>query len=198
MTNFDELLSNFQPQGDVKENPLDFFTGTPERQEPTPEEHDLTRLENDIREIFNSRRLVNKVLAGLLGVIGSTAGVHLFAKLGIPTLATSTLGGVVVIVAFGSALTAIRIEQGKPHIGGEFFVGLAQALGIAGSVYAGTHDYRELSHVAAKGKNQFLTEVKDFTVTPQPPDFTRMGLAGLGLTLLVIAVAIFKGGTRNG
>lgn len=193
MTNFDELLNSFQPQGNATESPLDFFTSTPEPKPATPEDLDLERLEGDIREIFNSRRFVNHVLVGLLGVMGSTAGVHLFAKLGIPALATTTLGGVVVIVAFGSALTAIRIEQGKPHIGGEFFVGLAQALGIAGSVYAGTHDYRELSSVAAKGKTQFLTEVKEFTITPQPPDFTRMGLAGLGLALLVLAVAVFKG-----
>lgn len=198
MTNFDELLSNFQPQGNANENPLDFFTPTPESKTPTPEDLDLERLEGDIREIFNTRRCVNHVLAGLLGVIGSSAGIHLFAKVGIPAIASTTLGGVVVIVAFGSALTSIRIEQGKPHIGGEFFVGLAQALGITGSLWLGTQEYRQLSAVATKGKNEFLTEVKDFTITPQPPDFTRMGLVGIGLVLLVVAVAIFKGGTRNG
>lgn len=197
MTNFDELLNSFQPQN-ANENPLDFFTSTPETQEPTPEEKDLTRLENDIQEIFNSRRFANKVLAGLLGVIGSTAGVHLFAKLGIPALATTTLGGVVVLIAFGNALTSIRINQGRPTVDGDFFIALAQAFGVTGSLWLGAYEYRHLSHVAAKGKNEFLTEVKEFSVTPQPPDFTRMGLIGIGLALLVIGIAVLKAGTRNG
>lgn len=198
MTNFDEILSSFNPQGSTPQNDPFDFTITPDREAPTPEDLDLERLENDIREIFNARRCANKVLTGLLGVIGSTAGVHLFAKIGIPTVASATLGGVVVLIAFGNALTSIRINQGRPTVDGDFFIALAQALGVTGSLWLGTQEYRQLSAVATKGKNEFLTEVKDFTITPQPPDFTRIGLAGVGLALLVVAVAILKGGTRNG
>jgi hypothetical protein len=198
MTNFDELLNNFQPQGSTSPNDPFNFTSAPERQEPTPEELDLTRLENDIQEIFNARRFANKLLTGLLNVIGSTAGVHLFAKLGIPALASTTLGGVVVLIAFGNALTSIRINQGKPNVDGDFFIALAQAMGVSGSLWLGAQEYRQLSHVARKGTSTFLSEAKEFYVTPQPPDFTRVGLVGVGLALLIVAIAIFKGGTRSG
>jgi hypothetical protein len=198
MTNFDELLSNFQPQRSTPQNDPFNFISTPEHHESTPEELDLERLENDIQEIFNARRFANKLLTGLLGVIGSTAGVHLFAKLGIPALATSTLGGVVVAIAFGNALTSVRIENGRPTVDGDFFIALAQALGVTGSLWLGASEYRQLNHVAQKGTSTFLTEVKEFSVTPQSPDFTRIGLVGVGLTLLIVAIAIFKGGTRSG
>jgi hypothetical protein len=198
MTNFDELLNSFQPQETAQQDTvIDFFNPTPVQREPTPEERDLERLEGDIREIFGTRQFINKVLAGLLGVIGSSAGIHLFARLGIPAIASSTLGGVVIALAFGNALTSIRIEQGRPHIDGEFFLNLAQALGITGSMWVGAQEYRELSGLAAKGKSEFLTEVKNFEVAPQPPERARMGMVGIGVALLIVAIAVLKG-KRNG
>ena len=198
MTNFDELLNSFQSQETVQQDSvIDFFNPVPEQREPTPEERDLDRLEGDIREIFGTRQFINKVLAGLLGVIGSSAGIHLFARLGIPAIASSTLGGVVVALAFGNALTSVRIEQGRPHIDGEFFLNLAQALGITGSMWVGAQEYRQLESLATKGKSEFLTEVKNFEVRPQPPDFARMGMVGIGVALLIVALAVLKG-KRNG
>lgn len=198
MTNFDELLNSFQSQETAQQDSIvDFFNPTPEQREPTPEERDLERLEGDIREVFGARRFVNNVLAGLLGVIGSSAGIHLFARLGIPAIASSTLGGVVVALAFGNALTSVRIEQGRPHIDGEFFLALAQALGITGAMWVGAQEYRELSGLATRGKNEFLTEVKNFEVVPQPPDFARMGMVGIGVALLIVTIAVLKG-KRNG
>jgi hypothetical protein len=93
MTNFDELLNSFQPQ-EASENPgFTFFDAQPKQQEPTPEEKDLQRLEGDIHSIFESRRLLNKAIATFSAVVGSSAGIHLFARLGIPALASGTLGG---------------------------------------------------------------------------------------------------------
>jgi hypothetical protein len=194
MTNFDELLNSFQSQKTAQQDSvIDFFSPETEQREPTPEERDLERLEEDIREIFGARRLFNNVLAGLLGVIGSSAGIHLFARLGIPAIASSTLGGVVVALAFGNALTSIRIEQGRPHIDGEFFLNLAQALGITGAMWVGAQEYRQLESLATSGKSEFLTEVKNFEVMPQPPNFAGMGMVGIGVALLIVAVAVLKG-----
>jgi len=93
MTNFDDLLNGFKTQ----EEPTDLFPVKPtEQPKQTPEDRDLGRLEQDIHEIFGSRRFLNQVLVALLGVTGSTACIHLFARLGIPALASGTLGGIVI------------------------------------------------------------------------------------------------------
>jgi hypothetical protein len=52
--------------------------------------------------------------------------------------------------------------------------------------------------MARTGKSQFLTEVKDFEVKPPSPDFGRLGLAGIGVVLLLVALALLRGGKRNG
>ena len=198
MTNFDELLNSFQPQ-EASENPgFTFFDGQPKQQEPTPEEKDLQRLEGDIHSIFESRRLLNKAIATFSAVVGSSAGIHLFARLGIPALASGTLGGIVIAVCLGNALTKIRIDQGRPTIDSEFSLALAQALAVTGAMWVGAREYRQLSDLASQGRTEFVTEVQNFELKPQSPDFGRLGLAGIGVLLLVVAIAFLKGGKRNG
>jgi hypothetical protein len=114
MTNFDDLLNGFKTQ---EGEPTELFpVGSTQPPKETPEDRDLNRLEQDIHEIFSSRRFLNKVLVALLGVTGSTTGIHLFARLGVPALASGTLGGIVIALCFGNALTKVRIDGGKPHI----------------------------------------------------------------------------------
>jgi hypothetical protein len=198
MTNFDELLNNFQPQEASENQGFTFFDAQPKQQEPTPEEKDLQRLEGDIHSIFESRRLLNKAIATFSAVAGSSAGIHLFARLGIPALASGTLGGIVIAVCLGNALTKIRIEQGRPTIDSEFSLALAQALAVTGAMWVGASEYRQLSDLANKGRTEFVTEVQNFELKPQSPDFGRLGLAGIGVLLLVVAIAFLKGGKRNG
>jgi hypothetical protein len=198
MTNFDELLNSFQPQKASSTPGFTFFDAQPKQQEPTPEEKDLQRLEGDIHSIFESRRLLNKAIATCSAVVGSSAGIHLFARLGIPAIASGTLGGIVIAVCFGNALTKIRIEQGRPTIDSEFSLALAQALAVTGSMWVGASEYRQLSDLANKGRTEFVTEVQNFELKPQSPDFGRLGLAGIGVLLLVVAIAFLKGGKRNG
>jgi hypothetical protein len=88
MTNEDELLNSFPPQEVSSNQGFTFFDAQPKQQEPTPEEKDLQRLEGDIHSIFESRRLLNKAIATLVAVVGSSAGIHLFARLGIPAIAS--------------------------------------------------------------------------------------------------------------
>jgi hypothetical protein len=198
MTNFDELLNNFQSQEVSSNQGFTFFDAQPKQQEPTPEEKDLQRLEGDIHSIFESRRLLNKAIATIVAVVGSSAGIHLFARLGIPTIASGTLGGIVIAVCLGNALTKIRIDQGRPTIDGEFSLALAQALAVTGAMWFGSRDYLALSDLAHQGKSEFLTEVQNFEQKPQSPDFGWLGIAGIGVVVLLGVIALLKGGKRNG
>ena len=194
MSNFEELLNGFATQQP------DQWTFNPTNSQPkeTPEDKDLQRLESDIHSIFESRRLLNKAIATFCAVVGSSTGIHLFARLGIPAIASGTIGGIVIAVCLGNALTKVRIDQGRPTIDSEFSLAMAQALGITGSMWFGSSEYRQLSNKANQGKNEFVTEVQNFELRPQSPDFVRLGLAGIGVALLVVVIALLKGGNRNG
>ena len=198
MTNFDELLNSFQSQEVSKNQGFTFFDAQPKQQEPTPEEKDLQRLEGDIHSIFESRRLLNKAIATFCAVVGSSAGIHLFARLGIPAIASGTIGGIVIAVCLGNALTKVRIDGGRPTVDGEFSLALAQALGITGSMWFGSSEYRQLSDLARQGRTEFVTEVQSFELKPKAPDFGWLGIAGIGVVLLLGAIALLKGGNRNG
>jgi hypothetical protein len=197
MTNFDELLNSFQSQQSDQQQGFTFFDAQPQQQEPTPEEKDLQRLEGDIHSIFENRRLLNKAIATFCAVVGSSAGIHLFARLGIPAIASGTIGGIVIAVCLGNALTKVRIDQGRPHIDGEFSLALAQALGVTGAMWVGASEYRQLSDLASQGRTEFSTEVQNFELKPQSPDFGWLGIAGIAVVLLG-AIALLKGGKRNG
>jgi hypothetical protein len=207
MTNEDELLNSFQSQQSSQHQGFTFFDAQPKQQEPTPEEKDLQRLEGDIHSIFESRRLLNKAIATFCAVVGSSAGIHLFARLGIPAIASGTLGGIVIAVCLGNALTKIRIDHGKPTIDGEFSLALAQALAVTGAMWFGSRDYRQLSDLANQGRTEFSTEVRNFEIKPTTPDLGRLGLAGIGVVLLIVAIcalqqrfaiAFLKGSKRSG
>lgn len=197
MSNFEELLNGFH-SGETEQPDQWTFNPTHLKPKETPEDRDLQRLEGDIHSIFESRRLLNKALATFSAVVGSSAGIHLFARLGIPTITSGTIGGIVIAVCLGNALTKIRIDQGRPTIDSEFFLALAQALAVTGSMWVGAREYRQLSDLANKGRSEFVTEVQNFEHKPQSPDFGRLGLAGIGVLLLVVAVAFLKAGKRNG
>ena len=198
MTNFDELLNSFQPQKASSTPGFTFFDAQPKQQEPTPEEKDLQRLEGDIHSIFESRRLLNKAIATFCAVVGSSAGIHLFARLGIPAIASGTIGGIIIAVCLGNALTKIRIDQGRPTIDSEFSLALAQALAVTGAMWFGSSEYRQLSDEARQGRTEFSTEVQNFEVKPTTPDLGRLGIVGIGVLVLLGAIAFLKGGKRNG
>jgi hypothetical protein len=195
MTNFDELLNSFQPQEASSNQGFTFFDAQPK--EPTPEEKDLQRLEGDIHSIFESRRLLNKAIATFCAVVGSSAGIHLFARLGIPAIASGTIGGIVIAVCLGNALTKIRIDQGRPTIDREFSLALAQAMAVTGAMWFGSRDYRQLSNLANQGRTEFVTEVQNFELKPKAPDFGWLGIVGIGV-VLIVTIALLKGGKRNG
>ncbi len=194
MSNFEELLNSFAIQQP------DRWTFNPTHSQPkqTPEDKDLQRLESEIQGIFLSRRLLNKAVATLFAVVGSSAGIHLFARLGIPALASGTIGGIIIAVCLGNALTKIQIDQGRPTIDGEFSLALAQALAVTGAMWFGSRDYLALSDLAHQGKSEFLTEVQNFEQKPQSPDFGWLGIAGIGVVLMLVVIAFLKGSKRSG
>jgi hypothetical protein len=198
MTNEDELLNSFQPQEVSSNQDFTFFDAQPKQQESAPEEKDLQRLEGDIHSIFESRQLLNKAIATFCAVVGSSAGIHLFARLGIPAVASGTIGGIVIAVCLGNALTKVRIDQGRPTIDSEFSLALAQALAVTGAMWVGAREYRQLSNLARQGRTEFSTEVQNFEIKPTTPDLGRLGLAGIGVVLLIVTIAFLKGSKRNG
>jgi len=138
------------------------------------------------------------MIATFCAVVGSSAGLHLFARLGIPAIASGTIGGIVIAVCLGNALTKIRIDQGRPTIDSEFSLALAQALAVTGAMWIGATEYRQLSDEARQGRTEFVIEVQNFELLPQSPDFGRLGLAGIGVLVLLGAIVFLKGGKRNG
>lgn len=199
MTNFDELLSSFHAQGSTPQTePLDFFTPNPERQEPTPEERDLERLEGDIHAIFEGRKFLTKAIATFLGCAIANGSVHMFAQLGLPALASSSIGGILVGLFFASALTKIRVREGRPSLEKDFVVGVAQTCSVTGALWLAFDEYREVSHLAREGREKFFAQVKAYEVLPSPPTTGRWVTAGVGVALLVLGIAVMTKGGRNG
>lgn len=201
MTNFDELLNSFKAQETAQQdNPLDFFGSTSEPRQATPEERDLERVEDDIRSIFEGRKFLNKAIATFLGCATANGSVHLLAQLGLPALASSSIGAILVGLFFANALTKIRVSEGRPSIEQDFLVGIAQTCGVTAALWQAFDEYRLLSDQASAGREQFLAEVKAYEVKPSPPpDNSRWVTAGVGMTLLVLAIALItKGGKKSG
>lgn len=198
MTNFDELLSNFQPQGSTPQNDPFYFMSAPERQEQTPEERDLTRLEDEIHAVFEGRKFLTKAIATFLGCATANGSVHLLAQLGLPALASSSIGAILVGLFFANALTKIRVRDGRPSIEKDFVVAIAATCSVTGALWLAFDEYRQISHQASLGREQFLAEVKAYEVLPSPPTTGRWVTAGVGVALLVFAIALItKGGKRH-
>jgi plasmid maintenance system antidote protein VapI len=187
MPDFDELTQGFQPK--YSQHNGNFFSpDTPPQ--PTPEHKDLQRLESEIQRIFASRVLLNQALATFLSIAGATATTHLMARLGIPTFASSTIGGILIALLLGHALTKVTLIDGKPSINAEFISAIAQTLGATGAIWLGSQEHRELSKLQRVGEKSFLAEVKAFEIKPLPPDIGRLTTAGIGLGLLLLAIVI--------
>jgi hypothetical protein len=71
---------------------------TQERTPYNPREEDARNLEAEIRGIYEDRKLLNRALATLLAVATASAGINSIAKIGLPIMATGTLGGLVLAV----------------------------------------------------------------------------------------------------
>ncbi|MFP5274086.1 hypothetical protein [Coleofasciculus sp.] len=176
--NLDQLLNNFTVvSGSETEE-------TPE----TPETLDSSRLEQEIREVFQNRRFLTQTLSALLGIATIRGSVHLMARLGLPAIATGTMGFIVVALAFGHALTKIGIQDGRPSLDSDFLIELLKASGIAGAVWLATDEHREISHQSSTGTKAFIEEVKQFEINPNSHPVWLMPLSVFGLGLLAIAL----------
>jgi hypothetical protein len=65
-------------------------------------------------------------------------------------------------------------------------------------MWFGSSEYRQLSDKASQGRTEFSTEVQNFEIKPTTPDLGRLGLAGIGVLVLLGAIAFLMGGKRNG
>jgi hypothetical protein len=182
--NLDQLLKNFTVTSGNE---------TEETSE-TPETLDSSRLEQEIREVFQNRRFLTQTLSALLLIATIRGSVHLMARLGLPAIATGTMGVITVALAFGHALTKIGIQDGKPNIDSEFAVELIKAFGVTGAVWLATDEQREISHQTSHGAKAFVEEVKQFEIEPNhhPIGSVPLSVFGLGLLAIALLTIVFK------
>lgn len=176
--NLDQLLKNFTVTSGSET----------EETEETPETKDNSRLEQEISEVFQNRRFLTQTLSALLGIAAIRGSVHLMARIGLPAIATGTLGVVTVALMFGHALTKIGIQDGRPSIDSELAVELIKAFGVTGAVWLATDEQREISHQTSHGAKAFIEEVKQFEIEPNHHPIWLMPLSVFGLGLLAIAL----------
>lgn len=183
MDNLDQLLKSFT-----------VTSGQTEETSETPETKDNDRLEQEIREVFQNRRFLTQTLSALLLIATIRGSVHLMARLGLPAIATGTMGVIVVALAFGHALTKIGISEGRPSIDSDFLIELLKASGIAGAVWLATDEQREISHQTSTGAKAFVEEVKQFEIEPNHHPIWLMPLSvfGIGLVLVALLTIVFK------
>ena len=160
----------------------------------TPEALDSSRLEQEIREVFQNRCFLTQTLSALLGIAAIRGSVHLMARLGLPAIATGTLGVITVALAFGNALTKIGIQDGKPNIDSEFVVELIKASGVTGAVWLATDEQREISHQTSHGAKAFVEEVKQFEIEPNhyPIGSVPLSVFGIGLVAIALLTIVFR------
>jgi hypothetical protein len=184
MDNFDQLLKNFTVTSGSE---------TEETSE-TPETKDSSRLEQEISEVFQNRRFLTQTLSALLLIATIRGSVHLMARLGLPAIATGTLGVITVALAFGHALTKIGISEGRPSIDSDFLIELLKASGIAGAVWLATDEQREISHQTSHGAKAFVEEVKQFEINPNhyPVWLMPLSVFGLGLVAIALLTIVFR------
>ncbi len=187
MSNIEKLLSQFQTNNN--QSPPDFWAETKDLA-PTPEDEDSERLEQSIREVFSSKKLLNKALATFLGVFAASGGVALLTSLGIGAIATGTLGSIVLGLFFANTLSKIQYD-GQIHVDQDFIVGVGQTVSVGAALWIAFDEYRAVSHASKAGKERFYQEIKNYEVKPPPPTGTpwlTIGVMALGL-LAVLAIA---------
>jgi hypothetical protein len=98
-----------------------------------------------------------------------------------------------------NALSNVRVHEGRPSIEKDFLVGMAQTCSVTGALWLAFDEYREVSHLAREGREKFFAQVKAYEVLPSPPTTGRWVTAGVGVALLVFAIALMsKGGKKSG
>ena len=205
MDELENLYQGFQ-QGAEGEggNQTDFLNLWGEEQnrqdtKPKPREIDTERLEEEIRGIYEGRKFLNRAIATFLGVAIASAGVNAMAKIGLPVIATGTLGGLVLAVFFGNAISKIKLEGNRPKFDGEFFAAVIQTGGVGTAVWMAFSEQREIEKIAQIGKERFQEEVIAYETKPQPENNPLAGgfIVGGALLLLAIGIALMIGGNSK-
>ncbi|MGB7439845.1 MAG: hypothetical protein WA919_02160 [Coleofasciculaceae cyanobacterium] len=172
-------------------------TESEEITQPTPEQEDESLLESEIRGSFTDRKLVNRAITTFLSIAAARGSLYLLARLGLPALATGTVGGILVVAALGDALCKVSINQGKPSIDGDFLASLVRVIGAGGIVWLSLDEQREVSSATAEGSEQFVQEVKEFEVRDTAPPFWQTPWLGVVPVLVLMGILVIVGAKRN-
>jgi hypothetical protein len=164
-----------------------------------PSSRDAKRLEDEIRGIYENRKFINKIISTFLAVSIASAGVNSIAKIGLPIIASGTLGGLVLAVFFGNALSKIKLEGNKPKFDGEFFSASVQTIAVGTALWTGYREQREVEHIAKIGKERFIQEVTAYETKPQIKENLLSGglITGGALLLLALGILLITKGDKT-
>ncbi|MGB7440128.1 MAG: hypothetical protein WA919_03600 [Coleofasciculaceae cyanobacterium] len=163
----------------------------------TPEQEDESRLESEIRGSFTDRKLINRAITTFNCIAAARGSLYLLARLGLPALATGTVGGVLIVAALGDALARVSINQGKPSIDGNFLAALVRTVGAGAAVWLSLDEQREISSATDSGSEQFVQEVKDFEVRDTAPPFWQTPWLGVVPVLVLMGILVIVGVRKN-
>ncbi|NES21902.1 MAG: hypothetical protein F6K41_24005 [Symploca sp. SIO3E6] len=180
MDDFNELIQGFQI-ADENECP-------PE----TSEERDNERLEEEIAAAFSQHRMISSALVTFLGFSAVGESVLLFAQLGLPALATSSIGSIALALFAVHTLTKIAIANGRPSIDRDFWTELVKTGAAGAALFVFSRENRQISKASNNGARKFIEEVKAFEISePVNPVWTKPVIALITLLVLLTILVIF-------
>jgi ABC-type taurine transport system substrate-binding protein len=173
--------------------------GSSEPKPPEPEQLDDQRLEEEIAEVFTSRKFLTHVLSALTGIAIVHTSVHIMAKISLPAIATGTLGTIATALLWANALTKIKVDGDSPSIDSEFVAESLKATGGVGAMWIVSSEQRQINRQAQAGAKAFIKEVEQFEVaaTISPVWLTPLSVLLVGLIASAAFAVVFKRGNDD-
>lgn len=158
--------------------------------ETNARQKDAIRLEQEIESIYADRKFLNRMISAFFAIAISSAGINSIAKIGLPMIATGTLGGLVLAVFFGNTVSKIKIEENRPKFDGEFFGASIQTIAVGTALWIGYREQREIEKITGIGKKRFIEEVKAYEKKPQVKENPLIDGALTAGCLLMLALGL--------
>jgi hypothetical protein len=190
--NLEELYQRFN-QVPRRENSLGNQPwGTTEEghSQSSSRQKDLERLEEEIESIHANRKFLNQFIAIFFAASVSSAGINAMTIIGLPMIATGTVGGIVIAVFFANTVSKIKLEGGKPKLDGEFIGSGIQTIAVMTAAWTGCKEQREVAKITKIGKERFIQEVKEYEKKPQAKENPIGGGAFTAVCFLLLALGI--------
>jgi hypothetical protein len=192
MDELERIYKGFEQNSGRKNNRENAFWNnqTEGNNQPNPRQKDAERLEEEIQSLYANRKFLNRMISAFLAIGISSAGINSIAKIGLPMIATGTLGGLVLAVFFGNTVSKIKLEGNRPKFDGEFFGASIQTAAVGTALLIGYREQREVARITKIGQKRFIEEVKAYEKKPQIKETPLGGGALTAGCLLLLALGI--------